>query len=221
MQKFDTPAPITVDLNIPAGRVRFVAADRTDTTVDVLPAEASKRRDVKAAEQAMVDYADGVLRVRTAGVSNQYFGPSGSLAVTIHLPAGSRVEAKAGSAEVRAVGRLGEVNFDGAYRAITIDEAESLRLVAVDGDVEVGKLGGPAEISTARGDIRIAEAVRGTIVLNTRSGSISVGAATGISAALDASTTHGRISNALKNDGNTELDIHAVTAQGDILARSL
>ena len=51
MQKFDTPAPISAVLDIPAGWVRFVAADRADTTVEVLPANASKRLDVKAAEQ--------------------------------------------------------------------------------------------------------------------------------------------------------------------------
>ena len=72
-----------------------------------------------------------------------------------------------------------------------------------------------------RGDIRIAEAVRGTVVLRTRSGDISVGVATGVSAVLDAGTGHGRVSNALKNDGTAGLDIHATTAKGDITARSL
>ncbi|MFB6708121.1 DUF4097 family beta strand repeat-containing protein, partial [Streptomyces sp. NPDC056333] len=78
-----------------------------------------------------------------------------------------------------------------------------------------------AEISTARGDIRIAEAVRGKVVLSTRSGDISVAAAAGASASLDAGTDHGRVSNDLKNDGITELAIHATTSQGDITARSL
>jgi DUF4097 and DUF4098 domain-containing protein YvlB len=141
--------------------------------------------------------------------------------VTVQLPAGSRVEAKAASAELRGVGRLGEVVFEGAYRQIKIDEAEGVRLTAIDGDVEIGRLNGPAEISTARGDIRIAEAVRGTVVLRTQSGDISIAAATGVSAALDAGTGHGRVSNALKNDGTTELDIRATTSHGDIAARSL
>ncbi|GAA0983143.1 hypothetical protein GCM10009576_044980 [Streptomyces rhizosphaericus] len=86
----------------------------------------------------------------------------------------------------------------------------------LDGDVEVGRLGGPAEISAARGDIRIAEAVRGRVVLRTQSGDISAG----VSATLDADTGYGRISNALKNDGTAELDIRATTSRGDITARS-
>ncbi|TYC02944.1 DUF4097 domain-containing protein [Micromonospora sp. WP24] len=220
MQKFDTPAPITAVLDIPAGRVQFIAADRVDTTVEVLPTDASKSRDVKVAEQTAVEYRDGVLRIRTA-VSNKLLGPSGSLEVTVQLPAGSRIEAKTAAAELRGVGRLGDVAFEGAYRQIKLDEAASLRLTAIDGDVEVGRLTGPAEISTARGDIRIAEAVRGTVVLNTQSGDISVVAAAGVSAALDAGTGYGRVSNALKNNGSTELDIRATTTHGDIVARSL
>ncbi|MFE2180452.1 DUF4097 family beta strand repeat-containing protein [Streptomyces sp. NPDC059455] len=221
MPKFDTPAPIRAVLAIPAGRVQFIAADRADTTVEVLPANAAKGRDVQAAEQTTVAYADGVLRIHAPESKNQLIGSSGSLEVTVQLPAGSRVEVKAAASELRGVGRLGDVAFDGAYRQIKIDEAASVRLTALEGDVEVGRLGGPAEISTARGDIRIAEAVRGRVVLRTQSGDISVGAAVGVSAALDADTGYGRISNALKNDGTAELDIRATTSRGDITARSL
>lgn len=221
MQKFETPAPISAVLDIPAGRVRFIAADRADTTVEVLPADPAKSRDTKTAERTTVTYADGVLRIATTAPDKQLLGPSGSLEITVQLPAGSRVEAKAAAAELRGVGRLGDVAFDGAYHQIKIDEAASLRLTAIDGDVEVGRLGGPAEISTAKGDIRIAEAVGGTVVLRTRTGDISVTAAAGVSAALDAGTAYGRVSNALKNDGTAGLDIRATTSHGDITARSL
>ncbi|MFD5798416.1 DUF4097 family beta strand repeat-containing protein [Streptomyces diastatochromogenes] len=221
MQKFDTPAAISAVLDIPAGRVQFIAADRGDTTVEVRPANPAKSRDTKAAEEITVSYAEGVLRIAAPTPGNQLFGPSGSVEVTVQLPAGSHVEARTAGCELRGVGRLGDIVFEGAYRQIKIDEAASVRLTATDGDVEVGRLGGPAEISTARGDIRIAEAVRGTVVLRTQSGDITVGAAAGVSATLDAGTTYGRVSNALKNDGTAELDIRATTSAGDITARSL
>ncbi|MFH8342805.1 DUF4097 family beta strand repeat-containing protein [Streptomyces sp. AM6-12] len=220
MQKFDTTAPISVVLDINAGRVQFIAAQRTDTVVEVLPAKAGKGRDVKAAAQTSVEYADGVLRIANA-VKNQYLGPTGAVEVTVKLPAGSRVQGKAASAELRTVGRLGDVAFEGAYREIKLDETAGLRLTAVDGDVEIGRLGGSAEISTACGDIRVSEATGGTVVLRTHSGDITVGAAPGVSAALDAGTSHGRVDNALKNDGTTALDIRATTSNGDITARSL
>ncbi|WP_030924030.1 DUF4097 family beta strand repeat-containing protein [Streptosporangium amethystogenes] len=222
MQKFDTPAPISAVLDIPAGRVRFIAADRADTTVEILPADASKGRDVKVAEQTKVEYGDGVLRIE-ASAKNQFLGPSGSIEVTVQLPVGSRIEAKAASAEFRAVGRFGDVAFEGAHGSIKLDEAASVRLTAVAGDVLVGRLNGSAEISTGKGDICIAEAVRGTVVLRTEVGEVSVAAAAGVSASLNAGTPCGRIHNALKNTEGAaaQLDIHATTAYGDIVARSL
>ncbi|WP_328850140.1 DUF4097 domain-containing protein [Micromonospora globbae] len=221
MQTFDTPTPISAVLDIPAGRVQFIAADRSDTTVEVLAADASKSRDVKVAEQTTVEYGDGVLRIE-ASARNQFLGASGSIEVTVQLPAGSQVAVKAASAEFRGVGRLGDVTFDGSHGAIKLDEAASVRLTTAAGDVSVGRLTGPGEITTAKGDIRIAEALRGALVLRTQSGDVSVGAARGVSASLDAGTTYGRIENALRNTGDgVDLTIHATTAQGDIAARSL
>ena len=54
-------------------------------------------------------------------------------------------------------------------------------------------------------------------------GDVTVGAAHGVSASLDAGTSYGRIHNTLKNtDGAAAgLNIHATTAHGDIVARSL
>ncbi|MFJ7912932.1 DUF4097 family beta strand repeat-containing protein [Kitasatospora sp. NPDC096204] len=221
MQKFDTPAPVSVVLDVPGGRVRLLAAERGDTTVEVRPAEADSGRDVRAAERTTVDLADGVLRIVTAAADHQLLGPTGSLEVTVHLPVGSAVRGKAAAAELHTVGRLGDIAFDGAYRGTTIDEAASLELSAVDGDVEVARLTGPARITTTRGDIRVTEARHGTVELSTRSGSITVGAAAGVSAALDAGTGHGRIDNALRNDGTPALAVRATTAHGDITARSL
>ncbi|MFF9410510.1 DUF4097 family beta strand repeat-containing protein [Streptomyces anandii] len=221
MQKFHTSAPISAVLAVPAGRVQFIAADRSDTTVEVRPADPAKGRDVRTAEQTTVACADGVLRIHTPETGNRLLGPSGSVEITVQLPSGSRVEVRAEGCEFRAVGRLGDVDYEGAYHHVKIDEAAGVRLTAVDGDVEVGRLGGPARISTARGDIRITEAVRGTVDLRTQSGDISVGAAAGVSATLDADTGYGRISNTLKNDGTAALDIRATTSRGDITARGL
>ena len=222
MSNFPTTAPITAVLDIPAGHIRLIATDRTDTAVEVLPADASNSRDVKAAEQTTVEYGDGVLRIETAPAKNRILGTSGSVEVTVHLPAGSRIEAKAASAELRGVGRLGDVAFEGAQGSVKLDETASARLALQAGDISVGRLGGPAEISTLKGDLHITEAVDGTVTLRTESGDITVGAARGVSASLDAGTTYGRLHNALKNtDGAAALNIHATTAHGDITARSL
>ncbi|MFD5891525.1 DUF4097 family beta strand repeat-containing protein [Streptomyces sp. NPDC060334] len=223
MLKFDTPAPISTVLDIPAGHIRFIAADRADTAVEVLPANASKGRDIKAAEQTTVEYHDGVLRITAPKAKNQILGSSGFVEVTVQLPAGSHVEAKTAAVEIRGVGRLGDVTFEGAQGTVKLDETASARLTLLAGDISVGRLGGPARISTQKGDLHITEATRGTVALRTEAGDITVGAARGVSASLDAGTGHGRIHNALQNnEGATAgLSIHATTAYGDITARSV
>ncbi|MFJ8815783.1 DUF4097 family beta strand repeat-containing protein [Amycolatopsis thermoflava] len=220
MQNFHTPAPIAAFADIPAGSIRFVAGDRADTTVEVRPADAAKRRDVRAAEQTTVAYADGVLRI-AAPAGNQILGSSGFIAVTVQLPAGSSVEATGASVELRGTGRLGEVTVEGAHGSIELAEAAAVRAETQAGDVTVGRLTGSARITTRKGDIRIAEAERGEVVLRTEAGDVSVGAAAGVSASLDAGTSFGRIHNALRNDGTAGLTIRATTDYGDINARSL
>ncbi|SDK67153.1 Putative adhesin [Lentzea albidocapillata subsp. violacea] len=199
MQTFATPAPIAALLDIPAGRVRFIAADRSDTAVEVLPADASQSRDVKAAEKIAVDFADGVLRIR-AEAGSKILGSSGAVEITVQLPAGSRVEAKAASAEFRGVGRLGDIAFEAAQSDIKIDEASNVHVQTQAGDVTVGRLNGSAEISTQKGNITVAS---------------------GLSASLDAGTSYGRITNSLRNDGTAGITIRATTSYGDITARSL
>ncbi|MET9373830.1 DUF4097 family beta strand repeat-containing protein [Streptomyces sp. NPDC002992] len=222
MQKFDTTAPIAAVLDIPAGRIRFIAADRADTTVEVRPADASKSRDLKAAERVTVAYGDGILRIEAPEAKNRVLGNSGSVEVTVQLPAGSRVEAKTDTAELRGVGRLGDVTFESAQGTVKLDETHSAHLALAAGHIAVGRLGGPARISTLKGDLTITEAVRGAVTLRTEAGDISVGAARGVSASLDAGTSYGRIHNSLINNGaDAALTIHATTAYGDITARSL
>ena len=201
MQNFATTAPITTVLDIPAGLVQFIAADRDDTTVEVRPSDAGKSRDVKAAEKTSVEFTDGVLRIK-GDAGSKVLGPSGSVEITVGLPAGSRVEAKAACAEFRGVGRLGDIAFEAAQSDIKLDEAGTVKLSTQAGDVIIGRLNGSAEISTQKGDI-------------------TLGVAAGLSASLDAGTSYGRIHNSLKNNGTTDVTIHATTSYGDITARSL
>ena len=222
MQKFATTAPIAAVVAVPAGQLRFIAADRADVTVEVRPSNVGRSKDVKATEETSVSFADGVLRVAAPEARNQLFGASGSVEVTVQLPAGSSLDVKAAAADLRGVGRLGDVVFEAAQGPVKLDEAGDVRVVLQDGGIAVGRLNGSAALTTARGDLNVAEAVRGSLVLDTKAGSITVGAARGTSAVLDAGTTLGRISNTLQNTAGTdaELTVRATTALGDITAHA-
>ncbi|MFE0174721.1 DUF4097 family beta strand repeat-containing protein [Streptomyces sp. NPDC059002] len=223
MQKFDTPAAVTAIVDIPAGNIRLIAADRTDTTVEVLPANAGSSRDAKAAEKIDVSYDNGIVRVQLAQPAPRILGNSGSVEVTVQLPAGSRVEAKAALAELRGVGRLGDVTFEGQQASVKLDETAAAHLTLQSGDITVGRLNGDSELSTQKGDLTVTDAVAGNLTLRTQHGNLTVDAARGTSATLDAGTDYGRVHNSLKNaDGaDATLNIHATTSFGNITARSL
>src|SRR6266508_998996 len=93
MPTFDTPQPVSARLSLGfvVANVRVTASDRTDTTVDVQPMDASSKADVKVAEQTRIEYADGRLEVRAPKLST-LFGRTGSVDVTITLPSGSRLQ---------------------------------------------------------------------------------------------------------------------------------
>ncbi|MFJ5999391.1 DUF4097 family beta strand repeat-containing protein [Streptomyces sp. NPDC092370] len=219
---FDTHTPITATVNIPAGRIRFIAADRTDTTIEVLPADPTKNRDVKTAQQTTIDYHDTVLRIETPA-NNQYFGPSGTVDVTIQLPTGSHVQARTASTEIRGVGKLGNVTLQGAQATAKLDETATAHLTIHTGDITIGRLTGSAHISTRKGDLNITEATHGTLTLHTEHGDITLATPRATPATLHAHTTHGHIHNSLNNTNGptTNLTIHATTTHGNITARSL
>ncbi|MFE5796916.1 DUF4097 family beta strand repeat-containing protein [Streptomyces sp. NPDC056503] len=222
MRTFAATAPIAAVVAIPAGHLRLIAADRADVTVDIRPANPAKSRDVKAAETTTVSFADGVLDITAPETGNQLFGATGSVEITVQLPADSSVRAKAAAADLRGVGRLGDVTFEAAQGPVKLDEARTAHLTLQDGDITLGHLHGDAELTTTRGDLRITQATGGTVRLDTQAGSITIGAARSTTATLDAGTTLGRIANTLQNTHGTgtPLTIHATTALGDITAHS-
>ncbi|MFE2993147.1 DUF4097 family beta strand repeat-containing protein, partial [Streptomyces sp. NPDC059262] len=129
----------------------------------------------------------------------------------------------AATAELRGVGRLGDITFEAAQATVKLDETANTHLTLQTGDILIGRLDGPAHITTQKGDLNITEATNGTVELRTESGDITIHSARNTSATLNAGTTYGRIHNTLQNTAGTNaaLTIHATTAHGDITAHSL
>jgi DUF4097 and DUF4098 domain-containing protein YvlB len=178
MPTFDTPASIAATIDIASGYVRISASDRTDTVVEVRPTNESADGDVRAAEQARVEYANGQLLVK--GPKNKLrslFGRPPSIDVTIDLPSDSRVDAKVW-ADIRSEGRLGDATFDTAVGSIRLDQTGRLKLRTSAGDVAVARSVGQAEVTTSSGKIWIGE-IDGTAVVKTSNGDITLGVVSG------------------------------------------
>ncbi|MGC5041434.1 DUF4097 family beta strand repeat-containing protein [Streptomyces sp. DT190] len=176
MPAFDTPEPITATTHVYAGSIRFTATDRADTVVEVRPRDPKRGQDVKAADQTEVTCAGGVLTVRTPKAN--LVGRSGTVDVTVDLPAGSSVDLTGSWTQVFGEGRLGEVKVKTSSGDVRLDTTGPLHLVASHGSITVDRVDGTAEITTSSGSLRVGT-VDGSAVLKNSHGTTTVGAALG------------------------------------------
>jgi hypothetical protein len=210
MSTFDTPEPISVTVELAAGDVRLVATDRVDTVVVVSPSNRSRKHDVDAAEQTLVEFSGGGLLVRTPrrrGLGSYLgAGRAGSVDVTIELPARSRLEGEAGFADFRGEGRLGDVRIKAGAGDIRFEQTAELHVTTGAGRVTVDHAAGPAEV-TAAGDLRLGE-IEGETDIKNLNGKTWVGEVAG---ALRVKSANGDIT-----VGRAHAGVGAKTANGSI-----
>ncbi|MER6767865.1 hypothetical protein ABT266_47515, partial [Amycolatopsis sp. NPDC000746] len=123
MSTFTTPNPITATLTAAGARVRIAASERTDTVVRVQPVNAANSTDVKVAEKTKVEFADGVLSVKTTKSGSR----TGSVDIAIELPAGSKLVLNTAWTEVRADGILGDCEVNIGSGQVQLDRVAALR----------------------------------------------------------------------------------------------
>jgi len=219
MPTFDTPAPISVSLDIGAGSAEIIASDRTDTVVEVRPTDPAKKIDVGAAEQTQVSYNDGTLTVKAPRNWRQYvvWSECGSVDVEIRLPSGSRLRGEVGvglalvgptrGSELRGAGILGECTFKVGAGDIRLSQAGPLQLRTGAGDITVERAVGHSEITTGSGAVHVSH-TEGAAVIKNSNGDIWVGEARGD---LRVTTANGKILVALARS-----DVEAKTANGSV-----
>lgn len=179
MPHFDTPEPITADIEPGIGYLTVIAGDRTDTVVEIRPHDPDNESDTDAASRTTVDFAGRTLTVRGPKLSP--FGWSKktrSIDVTIELPAGSHVHAKSGLGDLVATGRLGDISYKTGLGHLHFDEVASLAVSSATGNVVGRRVTGPATITTASGRVHVGELADGGVLKNSN-GLTVVGAAGG------------------------------------------
>ncbi|MFJ4657143.1 DUF4097 family beta strand repeat-containing protein [Nocardia sp. NPDC088792] len=182
MPAFATPNPIALTVDVLSANVTVIASDRTDTIVQIRPTDAAKPADIRTAEHTQVDFTDGALTVKTpkSWRTHTPFGGNPSIEVTIEVPTGSQLHATAGMGRVLGAGPLGECE---------------LKVSA--GDIIVEQPLGSVTAKTAKGNIRIGEATRGVLQLQTSVGELEVGIHPGSTARLESNTPNGAVYNQL------------------------
>ncbi|MFF8098028.1 DUF4097 domain-containing protein [Streptomyces sp. NPDC016675] len=176
MPSFDTSGPIAVNAHVGAGSIRFTAGDRLGTVVEVRPGDPGRDKDVRAAEQTQISFANDVLTISTK--DRRIIGPTGVVDVTVELPAGSHIDTTGSWTQVLGEGPLGEVRVKTSGGDVRLDTTGPLRLAASHGSVTVDRVEGTAEITTSSGSVRVG-LLEGSAVLKNSHGSTTVGAALG------------------------------------------
>ncbi|WP_433663705.1 hypothetical protein ACQPW1_17275 [Nocardia sp. CA-128927] len=207
MPTFQTPEPISVAVDVPSGNVQVIASDRTDTVVEILPTNPAKKADVRAAEQAQIDFAAGTLTVQTPKDWRSY-GPLGgtpSIEVTIEVPNGSALKATAALGRLLVTGELGDCDLEVSA-----------------GDIAVERPHGSVTAKTAKGNIRVSEAARGVLRLETSVGELEVGIRPGSAARLETNALSGTVQNLMAPfDGSADnvetVQVYARNSFGNII----
>jgi DUF4097 and DUF4098 domain-containing protein YvlB len=181
MPTFATPEPISAKIDILFGDIRVIASDRTDTVVEVRPADASKAGHVRAAEETRVEYADGRLLVKgPRRRASMILGPGKDAAVQVdvRLPAGSGLDASSGLGNVHCEGLLGDCEVSSGAGGIWIEDARTLGAKTGGGDFTAGRVAGDVTITTGVGEVRLRHAA-GVVTIKNSSGVTWVGEAAG------------------------------------------
>jgi DUF4097 and DUF4098 domain-containing protein YvlB len=179
MPVFDTPKPISVTIEIGVGNVQITAEDRTDTLVEVRPTDETDSSDVKTAEQATVEFTEGVLAIRTPKPRVMDFSrKTRSVDVSIVLPTGSHLRGEASMGDLLCSGRLGACTYKTSTGHIQLDHVGPLELKTSAGHIAVGRVDGDAKVGTATGRIRIGE-IDGAATAKNSNGNTEIGKVTG------------------------------------------
>lgn len=178
MPTFTTPEPITATLTTAGARVRVTAGDRSDTVVRVEPVNSANRSDMKVAAKTEVDFTAGELSIKTVKAGDK----NGSVAISVDLPAGSRLVVNTAWSDLHADGPLGDCTLETASGQVRLDHvtgaadvhnsAGSVRIGDVDGTVRYEGATGRIWIGHARSDVDLSSAT-GSIDIDRADGSVT------------------------------------------------
>lgn len=216
MHQFTADGPIGLTVEQRSGDVVVTAADTTDITVELRPAG---RDGDDLAQRTLVGFRSGALRIEVPR-SMSVLGRSAAVDIAVTVPAGSTVDAQAGSGDIRLDGRFGAVSGKCGSGDLSLDTAADVKLSTGSGDVYVSECDG-ANIRTGSGAIRLGTATS-PVDLQSGSGGIEIeqplrdGRVSTASGDLRVDTVDGRVE--LKT-ASGDITVHRAV-EGDLRARS-
>jgi len=172
---FSTPDPVDLEVRNPVGTIEVTAADTDTSTVQVTPLNGTD--SAEAADRVRVELSADHRRLLVAAPEKRIvFGRGARLAITVTVPTGSRLRARAASADLTCSGQLAAVESHTASGDVSLDEVTGgTEVHAASGRVRIGSAGA-VSVRTASGDIRV-ERAGGDVDVHSASGRVHVGLA--------------------------------------------
>lgn len=250
-EEFQVDGPIELDVSVTLGRVEIV--------LDGSVARAELRHDPAVREPWVDDMSnllswvgerfggqsagsenspvEAIRQTRVELVGNRLVvhGPKAwalrniPLSMTVHAPAGSHLEVRAGAAEVKVTGAAGRADILTGSGEVSVERADGsaiirtgtgniklgpalsgLQLRTGSGDVEATSLAGSATLATGTGDVWLG-AVAGDVMARSGSGDLSVAEAA--SGSLELITGSGEVRVGIRGGVKAEIDLTSHAGQ--------
>jgi DUF4097 and DUF4098 domain-containing protein YvlB len=188
-RQFETTGPISLYVEIGKGRVRVIAGDTHEVSVDV---------DGQDADDVDVSFDSGRLSVIGPKLDG-WFGKSRDLDVTVQLPTDSDVAVKTGSADIEVSGQVKDARLKTGSGDVAADTFSGSALLETgSGDVEVSEAHAELNVKSGSGDVSVGTCL-GSLQVSTGSGDVEIG------------TSNAR---AVVKTGSG--DLHVATANADV-----
>jgi hypothetical protein len=243
--RFQTPEPVDLDVQIPAGDIRVETVDGAESYVSVTGSE-------RLVEQTEVSLDGNRLTIAhkskkpfgiTISIGDFSFGSERGLQITAKVPHHSTAALSTAAADMKLRGSYrtlvtksasgdlsvtGEIERDATVKTVSGDVrveqiGGELKVQSVSGDVVVASVGGSVETRSVSGDVRFDRVREGTVTVQSVSGDIEIGVAPGTNLEVDAGSVSGDLSSEVPlgsepgagAEGAPSLVVRGKTVSGD------
>jgi len=166
MHRFETRLPVRLVTEIAKGPVKVVAAETTETIVEITGRDADQVRVSQDGDEIMVIGPKQ---------HDRLFGGDTRLDVVITLPSASAVAVRTGSGDITLVGSVGETHLKSGSGDLVVDTATGAMVLDTgSGDIRVVRAHDDVKARSGSGDVLVAEATA-VVEGSTGSGDVQLG----------------------------------------------
>jgi hypothetical protein len=214
--RFHTPEPAELEIKIPIGEIDVETIDGDESTITIEGSEKIlELTEVRQEGRRLVVEIKGKKPFGiTISIGDLSWGSGGRLKVHARVPHGSDAILTTAAADMKLRGRVqsletksasgdlmvrGEVERDATVKSVSGDVSldsvgGDLRFTTVSGDLLARSVGRSVEGKSVSGDVRIDSAREGNVTVQSVSGDIEVGVASGTNLDVDAGSVSGDLS---------------------------